>query len=296
MLQTVLIVLQDRTKELLENVQSSELWAITHYAHRVVSSSTRDISQQSPVELGTWEEPSPNPKSTPRNLSYAAHDVYFGYFYPGALNSSMVIDANAMTNRWKFHPEGYSASRPHFERFVVDETACSSSCLWLLASLALALEINLMSEDAAFALLSEVFDRISGIKKPNSFSNGPLTPRLKEDINYWISFAKSRGMQDGMSEETFDYVLIQDYQKKELMHLLMWVLSRETGKFFATGIWTRRPESGPARTIARSLRDVLIPVTIDEFLFTSQVTVEPGKPTIISRAADDVLMSGASLI
>ncbi|KUJ20518.1 uncharacterized protein LY89DRAFT_445737 [Mollisia scopiformis] len=254
------------------------------------SSSTHDFSQRDLTELSALEETSPNPQSN----SYSAHDVYFSYFYSGVTEHSNVIDANAMEDRWKFHPECNSVSKPHLEGFVVDETPCSSGYLWLLASLALTLETHLTPQDAVFAVLSEVFD-LSTLKNSNTFTHGPLTPRLKSDVNYWISFAKSRRMQDAMSQETFDYHLLHGHPKEDLINLLILLLTNTNShrKPHEGLSLTLRAEGGPTRTIVRSLRDVGLPfaMPVSESIMMHELDsniIEFGTPRLIFSCAEDL--------
>jgi hypothetical protein len=83
-------------------------------------------------------------------------------------------------------------------------------------------------------------------------------------------------MQDGMSEETFDYNFLQGDQKNDLHHPLSSLLNRNTNKSFQYTTCMLRAVGGPTKAIVRSLRDVGLPFTIHES--SGGTTITFGEP------------------
>lgn len=285
---TVLLLLQSGTKELLAKAQSSEVWAVSYYTRRVSSSSAnRDHANQSSVVAGPDVEMTRLSDSAldPRPLStYSAHDVYFAYFYSSAHYQSEFVDAEAMEERWKFL-SACADLECSFEGFTVDDSPCTSGCMWLLASITLALETHLPAEDSAFKILSKVLDRangrVGGKKDTDAFSAGSFTPRFKADLRYWSAFAKSRGLMGGMSRDRYDFERLTRLERENLRTLLELIFrnteSTTRQHNFGTGY-------GPLRTIVQSLEHIGLPFTSHLEGTMPNYIVEFGRNTAIPRS------------
>lgn len=208
------------------HAQSREIWGIGEFARKIAASPTDDRLSSLEVKPVTANNTSPLTRHV-GNVTYAAREMYLLYYYPSASDCSAALKAHDMNTKWPYRgqvcsKEDYQSS---FHEFVIEECACTSTTMWLLAAVTLALETHLASTDDAFTILSETFDVAwRGLKNPKDFSKGSLAARLKADMRYWSAFAKSRGLMAAMSEERFALGPFSDQCRIDLHRLILVLL------------------------------------------------------------------------
>ncbi|OQV02262.1 hypothetical protein CLAIMM_07493 [Cladophialophora immunda] len=290
-LKEVLSSLQARAKELLDKTQTSGFSTIIRYAHRVSDSPTSHDSRLS-IDLIQRRTDVGDADADPTALHKSAaiwtgHDMYFGCFYRCAIQQQRLVNSDDMNRRWKFQNQLRidQASSSNFEGFVVDERPCSSSWLWLFASVTLALEAHLSPEGKEFELLSTTLDQFQRFRPKNTYSRGSFSGRLKADMRYWSAFATMRGMKQSISGGQIHLESLNVRQKDDLYNLIRllvgeWPEVRARDRPVPVSV----EQDGPATTIARSLSNMGLPVSLIDQQEKAQslplVTIQFGGPTI----------------
>jgi len=269
----VLISLQAHAKELLVAAQSSSVRTVTRYVRRFTTTPTghdgcdatgtaqtvlnpREVHFGSPILIAASPQ-------NPFSLTYEAHDKYHSYFYSWAIPLHRHINTHSMDERWKFQK---LLEVGEFSSSDIDERPCRSPFMWLFASVTIALEAHLSPEGAAFAELSQAFDKCPRWKLGKPYSDGEFTERLRGDMRYWSAFANMRGMKAGTVGGQMDLESLTDRQSYDLDLLLSLLVGngdRDTPGFKGDNCISVLNE-GPAATVARSLANLGLLIMLNE--------------------------------
>ncbi|KAI0546719.1 hypothetical protein F4679DRAFT_587244 [Xylaria curta] len=190
---------QSRVEIFIQKAQSSELWLMTRHAHKSTSSSESGIEMRPPEYYTiTGMGDRYGQSKLVQKTCYYAHEIYFGYYYQWLDKHSILVNPVVMERKWYFREERLNTSDAlyaNYEGICVDDSFCDNEILWLLAAVNAAIIRNIAPDIASFNLISKVFDRLqTNYNDGKAYSDGRLSSRLREDMGYWRSFAKTRGM------------------------------------------------------------------------------------------------------